>query len=188
MQLEVEYKNEKQQLSDYNDLFIKNQTALKKYRRFKRIVMLPIGIILSIFILIAKYPLMRVHQEVTPEDIVYILVPTLIGVVWCVIGGVVSYLIKKENFEDKIKDESINFDDNITVNLSEEGIKCTRSQQETLYHWNFIKKVEEAKDVLYIIMKDNSAVIVPFEVFDEDLTKEEFVEYIDKEVAESEED
>lgn len=188
MQLEVEYKNKKQELSDYNDFLMKNQTALKKYRRFKRIVMLPIGIIFSIFILVAKYPLMRVHQEVTPNDIVYILAPTLVGILWCVFMGILSYLIRKENFEDKLKDESINFEEDIVLNLSEEGIKYTREKQETLFCWNFIKKVEEEKETLYIVMKDNSGVVVPLSVFDEDLTKEEFVDYINNEVAESEED
>ena len=177
MQLEVEYKNQKQQLSDYNDFFMKNQTALKKYRKLKRIIMLPIGIILSIFILVAKYPLMRIHKEVTPEDIVYILVPTIIGILWCVIGGILSYLIKKENFDDKLKDEKINFDEKVTVSLLEEGIKYTKEHQEVLYKWDFVKKLEDKKDVLYVIMKDNSAIIIPIEAFNENVTKDKFINF-----------
>ena len=177
MQLEVEYKNQKQQLSDYNDFFIKNQTALRKYRKFKRILMLPIGIILSIFILVAKYPVMKIHKEVTPEDILYILIPTIIGILWCVIGVILSYPIKKENFEDKLKDENINLDEKITVSLSEEGIKYTKEHQEVLYHWNFVKKLEDKKDVLYVIMKDNSVIIIPTEAFNDNVTKDKFINF-----------
>ena len=75
--MELDYKNTKEHIFNFYTNIKKHQTALKTYSKVKKLIVLLIGIFISISIVFFRWNTFKVNDEVSPEDILYIVLPLL---------------------------------------------------------------------------------------------------------------
>lgn len=172
--MEFIYKNTKEELYDFYLYYLKDQKTINKYKLIKKIIMIPIGLILSLTSLYFRWDLIKIHGYLTTQDIAFIFLPIIFGVLWCSIGFLLANTIRKEHFEDILKNIKYDIDEEISIVLDDYGIICKRPEEKTTYKWESIKKVEEKNNCVYIVLKNNRGIIIPDSKFDDENKKEEF--------------
>lgn len=176
--MNLSYKNTELQLLNFYRKFLKNQTSEKTYRKIKSIIMIPIGIVLSLSIYLSRKPLIEVHGQIQIEDILYIVLPLVFGVSWYLIYIFLYQISIKENLLFELKTINYSYEEDLNININEEGIIVKREDSSLYIKWNAIKEVSLEKDMIYLILRDGTALIIPMESFNEDNTKEDFLKLI----------
>ena len=46
------------------------------------------------------------------------------------------------------------------------------------YNWNFVKSIKEEKDVIYIVFKNMRGIVIPLNIFGEDINKDEVIKIV----------
>lgn len=176
--MELKYKNNKQELYDFYRYFLECQTSIKKYKFLKKVIMIPIGLLLSLSSLYFRWGLIQVHGYLTNQDVAFIFIPITVGVLWWLIGTILANTIKKEKFEDIIKKIKYKFDDEINIKLIEAGVVLKKADEEIEYKWDSIKKVTEENQCIYIVLRNNRGIVIPISAFNNNSSKENFIKNI----------
>ena len=88
--MELKFYNNKELLYNAYIYFLSKETALKTYRRFKKIIVLILGLFISLSIVAFNFETIKSNDGLTPEQIVYIGAPITI-----VIAIIIGTKIKK---------------------------------------------------------------------------------------------
>ncbi|NLK95077.1 MAG: YcxB family protein [Clostridiales bacterium] len=176
--MELSYKNSELDFFKYYKKYLSEQTAIKIYRRIKSLIMIPIGMVLAISIYFMRLPLIKIHEQVEPEDIIYIILPILFGVLWYISYTIIHHLSIKENLSSILKNISYDYNEEINIKFNEDGIIAKRESSSFTIKWNGVKEFYEDKELLYIILVDRNAIIIPKDVFNEENTKEDLIKLI----------
>ena len=176
--MELDYKNTKEHIFNFYTNIKKHQTALKTYSKVKKLIVLLIGIFISISIVFFRWNTFKVNDEVSPEDILYIVLPIVIALIVIILSLLFAKINNRENLEEELK--KIDFDEEIEVNVSfqKDGIVYKKNDVEMKYNWNFVKTIKEEKDVLYIVFKNMRGIVIPLNIFGEDINKDEVIKIV----------
>ena len=176
--MELKYYNSKEALYDCYMYFINGQTALKTYRKFKKILILLLGVFISLSILLFNWRTVEVNDGFTPENILYISMPIVIAVIIIVVSSLLSGVINRENFEDIAKN-SILENEEITLRIEDKGITYLTEDKQKFY-----KSVVEENDNIYILLNYDGAIVITNEAFNEDVdfSKKDLIEEIKKHI------
>ena len=172
--MKLKYKNNIDKLFEFYKYHLNNQKALKKYRLVKTIMWIPIGLIMSIIIGISKSSLMIAHNKVEREDIIVILSPLIVGILIVLLIKLLTGVVRRESFEDILKEYGIDNNSSISIEILEDGLKVEGEVTETRYSWDYVDKIVKNKDSVYIVFKDNKGLVIPIDAFKEESEKEDF--------------
>lgn len=178
--MELQYKNNEVELFSFYKYTSNNETILKKYRYLKTLIMIPVSIIIAIFILLTRLPLIQIYSEVTPEDMLLITAPIFIGVIFCVLYHFILKILDRDKFDGILKNMSFNSEEEIILRVTEDGLEYLKEGSEAIYYWNSIKEVIEKNDLLYVLLNNGKGVVIPSSAFKEEKDKTAFIEEISK--------
>ncbi|MBU5486736.1 YcxB family protein [Clostridium sp. MSJ-8] len=181
--MKLKYKNNIDKLFEFYKYYLNNQKSIKKYRLIRNIIWIPIGLLISIIIGISKSGLMIAHNKIEREDIIIILLPLFIGILIVLLIKLLTGVVRRENFEDMLKEYEIDDKTLISVEVLEDGLKVKGKFTETDYSWNYVDKVVKNKDSIYIVFKDNKGLVIPIDAFKEESLKDDFCDEIEKYIS-----
>lgn len=178
--MELQYKNSEEELFSLYKYNNNNEKILKRYKYFKTFIMIPISLIISVIILLTKIQLIRIYDEVSPEDLLLITAPIFIGIIWCVLYHFILKILDRDKCDDILKNMAFDAEEDIVLKVAEEGLEYSKGGSEAIYYWNYIKEVVEQKDSLYIVFNNCSGIVIPASAFEDEKEKKEFVEEVNK--------
>ena len=178
--MELQYKNNEEDLFNFYKYMGNNEKTLKKYRYFKTFIMIPISLIISIIILLTRIQLIKLYEEVTPEDLLLITAPIFIGVILCVLYHFITKILERDKFDNILKNMSFNSEEEVILKVTETGLEYLNEGSQATYYWNSIKEVIEAKDSLYVLFNNSKGIVIPTSTFKEEKDKTVFLEEINK--------
>lgn len=177
--MELQYKNSELELLSFYKYKKNNEIILKRYRYFKTLIMIPISIIIAIFVYLIRLPLIRIYSEVMPEDVLLISAPIIIGIILCIIYHFILNILERDEFDEMIKNMGVNFDEDIILRVTENGLEYLKQGSIAIYYWNAIKEVIEEKNLFYVLLNNGSGIVIPISAFKEEKDKKVFIEKID---------
>lgn len=177
--MELKFHNNKEAFYDVYLYFIAKETALKTYKRFKKIIVLILGLFISLSIVAFNFKTIKSNEGLTPEQILYIGSPIVIALIIVILSSLLSGVVARENFEDAYK-KSVDENEEVTFKLDDKGIVILKEGKYKSYYWNGVKSVFERDEKIYIILNYDEFIVIPTEAFTEDIefTKEELIEEI----------
>ena len=178
--MELQYNNNEEELFDFYKYINNSEKVLKRYKYFKLIIMLPVSLVISIILYYSRQQIIEIHSQVQPEDILIIAAPIAIAVLWTIVYYLFSKIIDKDKFDNEIKNMAVDFEEVITLKVSEEGLEFQIEGSFAIYYWNSIKTVIEEKKALYILINNSKGIVVPKRAFKEEKDKIEFLDQINK--------
>lgn len=178
--MELQYKNNEVELFSFYKYTNNNEMILKKYKYFKTLIMIPISIIIAIFILLTRLPLIQIYSEVTPEDMLLITAPIFMGVIFCILYHFILKILDRDKLDGILKNMAFNSEEEIILRVTENGLEYLKEGSEAIYYWNAIKEVIEENDLLYILLNNGKGIVIPLDAFKEEKGKTAFLEEINK--------
>lgn len=179
--MELKYNNNKEAMFDCYMYFHNKQTALKTYIRFKKFIILALGLFISLSILFFNWRTIQANDGMTPEDILYTIIPVAISLIIIIVSSLLSGVINKENFEEVFK-SNITEDEEAVIKLDDKGITYLVNDNYKFYYWEGVKSIIEENNNIYILLNYDNVIIIPNEAFSEDVefSKENFINEIGK--------
>ena len=140
--------------------------------------MIPVGIIFSILIFIMRLPIIKIHGQILPDDILALSLPIIIGIIISIMYMIICKISLKENFQYNYRHLNLDGEDEKTININEEGLSYLSTTSDVIYKWNFIKEVVNLEKEIYIIFKDNTGICIGNTYIEDQKEKAELIAQI----------
>ena len=156
--MEIKYKNSDKDIFDFYKYANKGLKELKYYKMAVRFASIPICALIYIII---GLPSIMINRGMDKESINLLIIAILIAVAWIVFYSIIDKINTDNNIKNEIKWLDISNDNEITLNIDDDGILVSTSDDKSKYLWSGIIDIIEDKNSLYIIVKNNNTIIIP---------------------------
>lgn len=178
--MELQYKNKEEELVEFYKYLNSKEKVLNKYMYFKAFALIPVCIVISIFIYLSRQQIIEIHSQFEPEDIVAIVAPIIVAIAWSIIYLIFSRLFARDRIDNKIKNMEINFEEDVTLKLTEEILEYKIEGSVFNFYLNNLTEAVDKKDTIYLVFNNSYGVVVPVAAFEEDKEKQDFLNKINK--------
>lgn len=156
--MEIKYKNSDKDIFDFYKYLNKGLKELKYYKMAVRFASIPIGALIYIII---GLPSIMLNRGMDKENINLLAIVILVAVAWIILYSIIDKLNTDSNIKKEIKWLDISYNNEITLNIDDDGILASTSEGNSKYIWSGIVDIIEVNNSLYIIVKNNKSIIIP---------------------------
>ena len=156
--MQIKYKNSDKDIFDFYKYSNKGLKELKYYKMAVRFASIPICALIYIII---GLPSIMLNRGMDKENTNLLTIVILIAIVWIVLYSIIDKLSTDSNIKKEIKWLDISHNNEITLNIEDDGITVSTSEDKSKYLWSGINDIIEVNNSLYIIVKNNKSIIIP---------------------------
>lgn len=156
--MEIKYKNSDKDTFDFYKDSNKGLKELKYYKMAVRFASIPICALIYIII---GLPSIMINRGMDKENTNLLIIVILIAVAWIVLYSIIDKLNTDSNIKKEIKWLDISYNNEITLNIDDDGILVSTSEDKSKYLWSGIIDIIEVNNSLCIIVKNNKSIIIP---------------------------